>query len=151
MFSAKFHISINFCWKIYSLHQLEIKIVSHKSLAFSSHSGSVSVMFLCRSSMKFNEFSISVNNRDHFLMCKQCDEKVGVEEVHVEDINLKHQRQNVIMHKYSSSMRNGKMGACDCCENKYLAIKCIEWSWVGYKKFCRATRVLSTEAEDRGG
>ena len=31
----------------------------------------------------------------------------------------------------------------------YLAI--IEWGWVGYEEFCRSRRVLSTEAEGRGG
>ena len=32
---------------------------------------------------------------------------------------------------------------------KYLAI--IEWGWVGYEEFRRLRRVLSTEAEGRGG
>ena len=32
---------------------------------------------------------------------------------------------------------------------EYLAI--IEWGWVGYEEFCRSRRVLSTEAEGRGG
>ena len=31
----------------------------------------------------------------------------------------------------------------------FLAI--IEWGWVGYEEFCRSRRVLSTEAEGRGG
>ena len=27
----------------------------------------------------------------------------------------------------------------------------IEWGWVGYEEFCRSRRMLSTEAEGRGG
>ena len=27
----------------------------------------------------------------------------------------------------------------------------IEWGWVGYEEFCRSRRMLSTEAEVRGG
>ena len=32
---------------------------------------------------------------------------------------------------------------------QYLAI--TEWGWVGYEEFCISRRVLSTEADGRGG
>ena len=44
----------------------------------------------------------------------------------------------------SSGWQMRAKGSCG-----YLAI--IEWGWVGYEEFCRSRRVLSTEAEGRGG
>ena len=46
-----------------------------------------------------------------FLTRKQCLKEAEVEEVHVEENFETRMTKNVITHKCSSSMRNGKMGA----------------------------------------
>ena len=50
---------------------------------------------------------------DRFLTRKQCAKEVEVEEVH-EEKNLETATTKVIMHEYSSSMRNRKLGIRGC-------------------------------------
>lgn len=78
-----------------------------------------SVLF-CSSSV--NEFSILVCNMGHFLTRKKFAKEAEVEKVHIQENfdtpTLKHNNVQV----YSSSVRNGKMGAPGCSETRIKII-----------------------------